>query len=109
MRRIKFYSSDKEVIAVSSFAGKTIKGIARCNPEDTFSFETGKKLAEARCNNKIALKKVQNTKLRLEEALKAYAEAQKHLNFMFGCHESATKYLQDTQNALDNLLRELND
>lgn len=42
------------VVALSTFAGKVVRGVARCAPNDTFNVEVGKKLAEARCSAKIA-------------------------------------------------------
>jgi hypothetical protein len=51
--KYKYYHNGNQVIAVSTFAGKTVKGIAKCDPNDTFSLETGKHLAALKCNNKI--------------------------------------------------------
>lgn len=55
--KYKFYYNGNEVIAVSTFAGKTIKAKVKCNPEDVFDVEKGKQLAAARCNLKIAKKR----------------------------------------------------
>lgn len=44
---------DGKVIAISSFAGKVVKGVAKCDPNDEFNLESGKKLAAARCNEKV--------------------------------------------------------
>ena len=41
------------VIAMAKSDGKTIKGVAKCSPNDTFDVEVGKKLAEARCKYKV--------------------------------------------------------
>ena len=68
-----------KVIAVSSFAGKTVKGIAKCAPEDTPDLETGIMLAILRCNAKIAYKKVNRIAKRYEDARKQVDEA--HDNF----------------------------
>ena len=61
-REIKYrfvVNEDKRVVvALSSFAGETVRGVARCSPNDTFDVELGKKLAVARCDYKIACKKV---------------------------------------------------
>ena len=45
------------VIAKSTFAKKEVKGVAICAPEDEFDLEYGKKLAAARCNLEVALKR----------------------------------------------------
>ena len=52
--RYKFYTNNKNiVIAVSSYAGKRVKGIAKLNPGDTFNLEYGKRLAQYRCDIKV--------------------------------------------------------
>lgn len=70
MERYKFYTTKNKVIAVSTYAGKTVKGVAKCNPEDTFDVEKGKELAAARCNEKIAKKRVKRAKEKYNEAIK---------------------------------------
>lgn len=49
----------RTVVALSSFAGQVIRGVARCAPNDVFDVEAGKRLAEARCSMKIAHKRLQ--------------------------------------------------
>ena len=58
----------EKVIAISTYAGRTVKGVAKCHPNDEFDVEFGKKLAAARCNEKITYK-------RLTRALNKYIEA----------------------------------
>ena len=53
----KYVVTPNKVIALSSYAGRTVRGIAKCHPGDTFNEETGKALAAARCNEKIAAKR----------------------------------------------------
>lgn len=50
------------VVAVSHFAGRTVKGYAKCDPSDTFDLEKGKALAAARCNYKVLTKKAARAK-----------------------------------------------
>ena len=58
MTKYNFYTDGKtKVIAVSTYAGKTVRGVAKCDVNDTFSLEKGKELAAARCNEKIAKKR----------------------------------------------------
>ncbi len=45
------------VIANQTYCGNPVKGKAICGAEDTFDFEYGKRLAAARCNEKIAEKR----------------------------------------------------
>ena len=58
MTKYSFYTDGKtKVIAVSTYAGKVVRGVAKCDVNDTFSLEKGKELAAARCNEKIAKKR----------------------------------------------------
>ena len=50
------------VVAVCHYAGRPVRGIAKCSPADDFDLEVGKELAKARCDLKIANKKVKNLK-----------------------------------------------
>lgn len=54
----------------------------KCDPNDTFSLETGKHLAALKCNNKITAKRLKRAALRYVEAEKALVEAQKHAERM---------------------------
>lgn len=80
--RYKFYAADKKVICISSYAGKTVKGIAKCDPKDTFNLEDGKKLAIARCAHKIAKKRMMRAEAKLAEATKALAAAREYMDKM---------------------------
>ena len=42
------------ICAMSTYAGKNVKGYAKLNEGDEWNWETGKALAIARCNTKIA-------------------------------------------------------
>ena len=48
----------KEVIAVSSYAGKKVKGKAVCSPDDEYDVEIGKKLAAYRLDVKVDEKRL---------------------------------------------------
>lgn len=62
MRKFEYkYKIDEEkrtIVAMSTFAGKTVVGVARCADTDEFNIETGKKIAAARCSVKIAEKRM---------------------------------------------------
>ncbi len=67
------------IAAASRYAGRTVKGYAKCDPEDEFDYEFGKALAKARCDSKIATKRRKNATRRLDEAREKYIEAQNYL------------------------------
>ena len=58
----KYIETPNKVIALSTYAGKTVRGVAKCHPNDTFDVEFGRKLAAARCNAKIAAKRMTNAR-----------------------------------------------
>lgn len=60
MRKInyKIYHHGNEVIAVSTFAKRTVKGTAKCDPRDEFDHKKGEALAIARCDVKVAEKRM---------------------------------------------------
>jgi hypothetical protein len=67
MRKFEYkYKIDEEkrtIVAMSTFAGKVVTGVARCAPGDEFNIETGKKIAAARCSVKIAEKRLKRAEL----------------------------------------------
>ena len=105
--KYKYYHSGNQVIAVSSFAGKTVKGVAKCDPHDTFSLEAGKKLAALKCNNKITAKRLKRASLRYVEAEKAVVEAQKHAERMKHYYHDAKAEHKEAADELFNLLMDM--
>lgn len=57
IEKYHFIKTRNKIIAMSTFAGKTVKGVAKLNPKDEYDEEFGKRLAAARCNLKIAQKR----------------------------------------------------
>ena len=89
MYQYKYYNSDTTVVALSTFAGRTVRGVAKLDPVDTFSLETGKKLAGARCSVKIATKRMKRAEKCLAEAQAARRAAEKLV-------EDMTHYYNDS-------------
>ena len=78
----KFYVAGNKVFAVSSFAGATVRGVAKCNPNDEFDLEYGKALAAARCQEKIAAKRCKRAYSKVDEARAQVNAALAHLQKM---------------------------
>ena len=70
------------IAAVSSFAGKSVKGYADCHPADEFDIEYGKALAAARCAEKIAAKRCKRAYNKVDEATAQVNAAMAHLQKM---------------------------
>jgi hypothetical protein len=85
MRNPKYeYFSDgkSKVIAVSHYAGKVVRGVAKCSPTDDFDIEAGKEIAKARCDAKIAAKRAARAKEKRELAHQAYLVAADYADAM---------------------------
>ena len=100
MARYKFFEGvnakgSKMMVCLSSFCKKTVRGIAKCNGDiDEFDVEYGKKLAQARCDEKICEKRVQRATRRLDWA-------KKNLEFAQAEYERMEKYLADSKRDYD--------
>lgn len=85
--KYKFYSfhideKGKKVVAVTHYAGRTIRGIAKCSPADTFDIELGCKIAVARAEKKVAQAKIRNASAKYLAAAVAADAAQKRFDDM---------------------------
>lgn len=89
------------IVAVSSYAGRRVKGYAKCNPDDEFNFEKGKALARARCNQKIAKKRRNHAAKKYMEAVKAKYSALREF-------ERMKQYYIDSVDKLDVANEEIN-
>ena len=111
--KYKFFIAKKtdgtpyQVVAVSTYAGRKVRGVAKCDPRDEFSIENGKKLAAARCNLKIAEKRAKRAEKKHAEAI-ALATAQlRHRDRMESYHADSLVELKHAQIDLDNLLKQM--
>ena len=90
----------KKVVAVSTYAGKIVRGVAKCDPRDEFSVEDGKKLAAARCAVKIAKKRNANANAQKKKAYNELVAKQNRLQKM-------NDYVDDSRRALNAANSEL--
>ena len=84
----------KEVIALSTYAKKTVKGVAKCDPRDQFDGEKGKQLAASRCNAHVARLRVARARRKFNEAMIALDKAKEYYRDM-------AIYLEESKNALE--------
>lgn len=106
IEKYKYYATGNKVIAVSTYAGKTVRGVAKCNPEDTFDLEKGMRIAAARCAEKIAFKRLHRADHKLVEAIRAFQQAECHLDDMEVYAADAEEELYKVQARLKELLSE---
>ena len=99
-----FYVTKNKVIAVSTYAGKVVRGIAKCDPRDEFDLEKGKKLAAARCNLKVASKRVRNANAAYKQAMYDYDKAAARLNDMQQYVIDANRELREAEEFLNDII-----
>ena len=74
--RYRKYSDNKgKIVVVSTYAGKTVRGVAKCNPNDNFDEAAGVELAKLRCDAKVADKRVKRARAKYDEAAAAFNKA----------------------------------
>ena len=71
----KYFKSKNKIYALSTYAGKTVRGVAKCAPGDSFNEEKGKELAAARCNLKVAKKRLKRAHKLFEDSVIAMTQA----------------------------------
>ena len=94
--KYRFYVTKDRVIAVSSYAGRPVRGVAKCASGDKFDVNIGKELAAARCNQKIANKRKKRALMKYEAATTALRSARRHV---YAMHKYYTDAWTASQNA----------
>lgn len=102
----KFYFGKKEVVCVSHFAGKEYKGRAKCSPLDTFDIEYGKRLAQARCDVKVARARIKHHARILSELEEQYDGLDRKIYERENSLDEAYETLEATLDVLSETLDE---
>ena len=96
-----------EIIAMSTYAGKVVKGRAKCHPNDNYNYELGKRIAAARCGLKIAEKRMKRADNCCVEAVDELAKANKKVSDMINYYTDSVDEFLAAQNNLNDLLKEV--
>lgn len=107
IEKYKFYTNGTRVIAVSTYAGRTVRGVAVCHDDDEFSLEKGKELAALRCAEKIAKKRLARAYEKVNESYWAAINARDYLDKMVKYKDDASAELDEVLTAKSNLLASL--
>lgn len=107
LEKYRFYQNGNKIIAVSTYGGKTVRGVAICHPEDKFNIELGKKLAAARCNEKVAAKRYARATQRYKTAEIAYREASEQVDRMSDYRNDAFIAMNEASQAVDSLIAKM--
>lgn len=109
IEKYKYYvtktkAGEHKVIAATTYAGRTVRGVAICSKDDEFSLEKGKQLAAMRCALKVANKRLNRATDKVDEAVMIYNKADAHLTKMTCYHRDAYEAKTEVEEALDKLM-----
>lgn len=82
-------SISKVTLAISTYRGKVVKGVAKCIASDDFDTQKGIELAAARCDLKVCLK-------RKNRAMKKMHEVAKQIEKLTHEYNKLHKFADDT-------------
>ena len=99
----KIIIKDKKLVVVTTkYNGKTIKGVARCAPEDDFDTELGVKLATLRCQAKLYDKIYRNMAIELNDLIA-------HINDLSFIYNTKIEKMEAMYNKATPIIRELDE
>ena len=106
--KYSYFTNNKDVVvAVTTYHQKKVRGIAKCNPEDVFDLEKGKKLAKARCDAKVADLKVKRmiklSNIFNEGMISDWEKSKKFHNYAVSAMEERRKAEKEIQEILKGL------
>lgn len=107
INKYRFYFAGNKIIAVSTYAGKQVRGVAICHPDDNFSIETGKKIAAARCNYKISAKRYARAQAKVSDAEQQVEKAKQHLANMRDYMNNSYVAMNEAAQEHDRMIAEL--
>lgn len=102
-----YYTAKNKVIAVSTYAGKIVRGVAKCDPRDEFDLEKGKELAAARCNERVAEKRFRRARKCYDQAEAEFVAAERRLRKMSQYFEDATQALVKASTDVSDIVEKL--
>ena len=108
IEKYKFYRTGNKTIAVTTYAGKTVKAVAKCDPDsDSFNEQSGKELAAARCNEKVAKRRRDRAASKLQEARDELDRAQRRYTKMRDYYDDSFDELSEARHAVRKLLLDM--
>ena len=98
-------TSGPKVIALSTYAGKTVKGVAKCHLHDieNYTLGDGMELAAARCGVNVAEKRVKRAIDKMAEALNVLNEAEIYYRKMCEYMKNSRADLEEAKTHLDEV------
>lgn len=100
-----YTTPDNRVICTSTYAGKTVRGIAKCADSDVFDIEFGKRLAKARVDYKVARKREERAHIKYIEAVGLRNIAIDNVLRATYYYDDAIQQLEEAEQTLKDLTR----
>ena len=97
----------KQITAISTYAGRIVKGYAKCDPRDNYTEANGMELAAARCGVKIAEKRYHRALAKRDEAVLEVQRALAHMHKMEDYVAGASEKFQQAEDDLAEILSTL--
>lgn len=100
-------SKSSVVVALSTYAGKVVKGVAKCIASDPFSLEKGKQLAAARCDFKVCKKRRNRAEQKYNSACLAVESLSQYATKMGNYYSDANNEYAESKARLASIESEL--
>ena len=97
----------KVTVAISTYGGKLVKGVAKCVSTDSYDPEVGKKLAAARCDFKVCNKRLNRAEDKYAEACVSLENLKTYVRKMGNYYNDAMDEYDESLNRLKKLEKEL--
>lgn len=95
------------VIALTTYRGKVVKGVAKCMESDDFSLEKGKELAAARCDLKVCHKRMRRLYGKTNEVFKNLENTGRMFDKMKTSLDKSIEEYINSSNRLDDIEKSL--
>lgn len=105
--KYRFITTGNKIIALTTYAGRTVRGVSKCDPRDGFDIEKGKKLAAARASLKVAQRRFDRSCAKLAEAEDMVARAEDRLSKMCRYEDDAYEAMIAAEDAVQALVAEM--
>jgi hypothetical protein len=102
-----YYYHDTDVIATTTYCGKPVRAVAKCNPEDEYDKQFGEDLALARLNLKVAKKRRARSYEKMYAAADAFNEACDFYHEMCKYNSAAIQEVKDGEAAIKFLMEQV--
>lgn len=102
-----YYYHDTDVIATTTYCGKPVRAVAKCNPEDEYDRQFGEALALARLNLKVAKKRRARSYEKMYAAADAHREALDFYYEMRNYNDAAIQEVKDAEAALKFIMEQV--